>query len=67
VTWEQYAAALDGNIDDLHGRIMRGGYRAKPSRRQYIPKPTVGNGRSGSPSASPMDSGRGVPSTMRWI
>jgi RNA-directed DNA polymerase len=39
VTWEQYAAALDDNIDDLHGRIMRGAYRAKPSRRQYIPKP----------------------------
>ena len=39
VTWEQYAVALDGNIDDLHRRVMRGGYRAKPSRRQYIPKP----------------------------
>jgi group II intron reverse transcriptase/maturase len=39
VTWEQYAVALDGNIDDLHRRVMRGAYRAKPSRRQYIPKP----------------------------
>jgi len=38
VTWEAYAGALDGNIDDLHRRVMRGGYRAKPSRRQYIPK-----------------------------
>ena len=38
VTWEEYAGALDGNIDDLHRRVMRGGYRAKPSRRQYIPK-----------------------------
>ena len=39
VTWEEYAGTLDGNIDDLHGRVMRGSYRAKPSRRQYIPKP----------------------------
>src|SRR4029453_3303643 len=39
VTWEEYAASLDANIGDLHRRVMRGGYRAKPSRRQYIPKP----------------------------
>jgi hypothetical protein len=38
VTWEEYAGTLDGNIGDLHRRVMRGGYRAKPSRRQYIPK-----------------------------
>ena len=39
VTWEEYAASLDGNIEGLHRRVLRGGYRAKPSRRQYIPKP----------------------------
>ena len=39
VTWEEYAGALDGNIGDLRHRVMRGAYRAKPSRRQYIPKP----------------------------
>ncbi|MFC7691833.1 group II intron reverse transcriptase/maturase [Paeniroseomonas aquatica] len=39
VTWEEYAVSLDANIDDLHRRVMRGGYRAKPSRRRYIPKP----------------------------
>ena len=38
VTWEEYAGSLDANVDDLHRRVMRGGYRAKPSRRQYIPK-----------------------------
>ena len=38
MTWEEYAGALDANIDDLHRRVMRGGYRAKPSRRQYVPK-----------------------------
>jgi RNA-directed DNA polymerase len=38
VTWEAYAQELDGNIQDLHGRLQRGAYRAKPSRRVYIPK-----------------------------
>ena len=38
VTWQQYAANLDGNIRDLHDRLCRGAYRAKPSRRAYIPK-----------------------------
>ena len=37
-TWEAYAGAVDGNVGDLHRRVMRGGYRAKPSRRQYISK-----------------------------
>ena len=39
VTWDEYAASLDANISDLHRRVIRGGYRAKPSRRRYIPKP----------------------------
>jgi group II intron reverse transcriptase/maturase len=38
VTWEQYEADLDGNVKDLHARLQRGAYRAKPSRRAYIPK-----------------------------
>ena len=38
VTWEQYAGNLDENIKDLHTRLHRGAYRAKPSRRTYIPK-----------------------------
>jgi retron-type reverse transcriptase len=39
VTWEHYEADLDRNIEDLHSRVQRGAYRAKPSRRAYIPKP----------------------------
>ena len=39
MTWDEYAASLEANIGDLHRRVTRGGYRAKPSRRQYIPKP----------------------------
>ncbi len=39
VTWEQYAEDLNRNVEDLHSRMQRGAYRAKPSRRTYIPKP----------------------------
>jgi hypothetical protein len=37
-TWHDYAKDLECRIDDLHGRIHRGAYRAKPSKRNYIPK-----------------------------
>jgi RNA-directed DNA polymerase len=30
---------LETNLHDLHARVQRGAYRARPSRRQYIPKP----------------------------
>jgi group II intron reverse transcriptase/maturase len=39
VTWEQYRADLEENLLDLHGRVHRGAYRAKPSRRVFIAKP----------------------------
>ena len=42
VTWEEYGIDLDRRLADLHARIHRGGYRAQPSQRRYIPKP---NGR----------------------
>ena len=32
-TWQQYGARLEGRLTDLHGRVHRGAYRAKPSRR----------------------------------
>ena len=38
VTWEQYATHLEDNLRDLHARLHRGAYRARPSRRAYIPK-----------------------------
>ena len=38
-TWRDYAVDFERRIDDLHGRIHRGAYRAKPSKRTYIPKP----------------------------
>src|ERR1700686_1878135 len=39
VTWADYGQNLEGNLEDLHARVHRGGYRAKPSRRVFIPKP----------------------------
>ena len=38
VTWEQYGENLEANLLDLHARLQRGAYRARPSRRVYIPK-----------------------------
>jgi RNA-directed DNA polymerase len=38
MTWEDYEADLERNLTDLHARVQRGGYRALPSRRTYIPK-----------------------------
>jgi RNA-directed DNA polymerase len=39
VTWQDYESDLESNLQDLHARVHRGAYRAKPSRRRYIPKP----------------------------
>ena len=38
VTWDSYSMQLDERIADLHGRVHRGAYRARPSRRVFIPK-----------------------------
>ena len=38
VTWEDYGEDLEVNLRDLHARVHRGAYRARPSRRAYIPK-----------------------------
>ncbi len=38
VTWEGYGNGLEGRLTDLQGRIHRGAYRARPSRRVWIPK-----------------------------
>jgi len=38
VTWQAYGQDLEANLQDLHRRLHAGSYRAKPSRRSYIPK-----------------------------
>ena len=39
VTWGDYGVDLEANLRDLHARVHRGAYRARPSRRVFIPKP----------------------------
>jgi RNA-directed DNA polymerase len=39
VTWADYGLELEGNLTDLHARVHGGAYRARPSRRVFIPKP----------------------------
>src|SRR5512142_2107206 len=38
VTWRDYGQDLEANLRDLHARVHRGAYRARPSWRVYIPK-----------------------------
>jgi RNA-directed DNA polymerase len=38
LTWQDYEAALEGNLHDLHARVQRGTYRALPVKRRFIPK-----------------------------
>jgi RNA-directed DNA polymerase len=38
LTWQDYEASLEANLQDLHHRVHRGTYRAKPVRRRFIPK-----------------------------
>jgi RNA-directed DNA polymerase len=36
--WGEYEADLEHRLEDLHARLQRGAYRARPGRRGYIPK-----------------------------
>jgi len=38
VTWRDYGSDLEANLRDLHARVQRGAYRARPARRVFIPK-----------------------------
>jgi RNA-directed DNA polymerase len=38
VVWQDYGEGLEERLIDLHGRIHRRSYRAKPSLRKWIPK-----------------------------
>jgi len=38
VTWQSYGHDLEANLRVLHARVHRGSYRARPTRRAYIPK-----------------------------
>ena len=38
VTWAEYGNGLESRLADLHDRVHSGRYRAKPSKRTYVPK-----------------------------
>jgi retron-type reverse transcriptase len=38
VTWTVCGQDLEANLRDLHARVRQGRFRAKPSRRGYVPK-----------------------------
>jgi len=38
VTWAEYGNGLESRLADLHARVHNGRYRAKPSKRTYVPK-----------------------------
>jgi RNA-directed DNA polymerase len=38
VTWRDYGSDLEENLRDLHARVHTGAYRARPTRRVFIPK-----------------------------
>ena len=38
-TWQGYGEQLEGRIANLHERVHSGRYRAKPSKRIWLPKP----------------------------
>jgi len=49
-TWQHYGEDLESHLEDLSGRLARGGYRASPVRRVYVPK---GDGRQQRPIGVP--------------
>ena len=42
MTWRMYEEGLEGRLADLHDHVHSGAYRATPSRRVNIPKPSGG-------------------------
>src|SRR5262245_6934048 len=38
VTWQAYGESLEAKLTELHDRLHKGSYRARPARRTYIPK-----------------------------
>ena len=39
ITWQDYEANLEGNLQNLHRSVHCGSYRAMPVKRRFIPKP----------------------------
>ena len=44
VNWNEYATGLEDRLNDLHSRVHRGAYRARPSQRRWTRKAMASNG-----------------------
>jgi RNA-directed DNA polymerase len=69
VTWREYGQDLEDNLRDLHARVHRGAYRARPTRKVFIPKPDgrlrpLGGRRAGRQDP-PAGGGRGAERRLR--
>ena len=40
LTWKDYEADLERNVENLHNWVQWGAHRALPSQRVYIPNPS---------------------------
>ena len=63
VRWKEYETGLEDRLNDLHGRVHRGAYRAMPSKRWedgHMHEFSVGQRRIGRPN--PEDRLMGMPS-----
>ena len=58
VTWQTYGENLEEKLKELHDKVHRGSYRARPARRTYIPK-ADGSRRPLRSALSRMDAPRG--------
>jgi RNA-directed DNA polymerase len=59
LTWKDYEADIERNLEDLHKRVQSGAYRARPSRRVYIPKPDGRTARGRCPGGQDCPTGCG--------
>src|SRR5260370_9981960 len=64
MTWQDYEADLELRIEDLHGRVHRGAYRPRPSRRAYIDK---ADGKQRPLPITPLEDKRGQGATVRSL
>ena len=69
VTWRDYGQDLEANLRDLHARVHRGAYRAKPSRRMLHPEgrraAAAARGRLAGGQDRPAGAGRGAERDLR--
>ncbi len=67
VTVQEYEVNLEGNLEDLVGRMKAKRYRPQPVRRAYIPKPDGGKRGLGIPAVEDKIVQRGIKKILEAI